>query len=74
MAGPLPLAQDLEEGAEGCCWRPEATFLTMVPRGSSGWSRFLFFGAGATNTAEEELAERACASAAARALVLIGAE
>ena len=46
----------------------------MVPRESSTWSRFLLFGAGATSTAEEELAERAWASAAARALVLIGAE
>ena len=50
------------------------TFLTRVPRGSSARSRFRFFGAGATRTAEEALVEMACASAAARALVLIGAE
>ena len=73
VAGPLPLAQDVE-GTTACCWRPVVTFFTMVPRGSSGWSRFRFFGAGATSTAEEVLADMACASAAARALVLIGAE
>lgn len=74
VAGPLPLAQDLEEGTTTCCWRPMVTFLTMVPRGSSARSRLRFFGAGATSTAEEVLADMACASAAARALVLIGAE
>lgn len=74
VAGPLPLAQDLVEGTAACCWKPVAAFFIMVPRESSGWSRFLFFGAGATSTAEEVLADMACASAAARALVLIGAE
>lgn len=73
VAGPLPLAQDLE-GTAACCWKPVVTFLTMATRVSSAWSRFRFFGAGGTSAAEEVLADMACASAAARALVLMGAE
>ena len=51
---------------------PTAGFFTVGARTSSCRSRFLFFGAGAVKT-EDELAERAWASAAALALVRMGA-
>ena len=59
VAGPLPLAHDFVEGMGTCGCRPIASFLVIVPRGSSAWSRFLFFGAGATGTAEEVEADSA---------------
>lgn len=74
MAGPLPLAHDFVEGMVACCCKPGAGLFVRVPRDSSAGSRFLFFGAGGTGTAEDVLADKAIASAAARALVLIGAE
>ena len=49
-----------------------AGFFAAGARTSSWWSRFRFLGAGAV-AADEELAERACASAAALARVRIGA-
>lgn len=74
VAGPLPLAHDLVESRAAWWCKPVAGFFVRVPRESSACSRFLFFGAGATGAREEVLAERAWASAAARALVLMGAE
>lgn len=57
----------------GTAWAAKgAGFLVMVPA-SSPLSRLLFLTAGAEMTADEVLAESANASAAARALVLIGA-
>ena len=46
----LPLAHDFVEGMETCGCRQGAGFFVIVPRGSSAWSCFLFFGAGATWT------------------------
>lgn len=70
---PLALANDFVAAIELGNWPLVTAFLEMVPTSSAG-SLFRFFGAGAPVSPEEVLAERAWASAAARALVRTGAE
>ena len=66
---PLVLPQDASPLGRLEMWPLVAGFLRAVPAMSTG-SLLRFLGAGAV---EDELADNACASAAARALVRIGA-